>query len=433
VAVPGKIWGVIHRFRLVLLWAIAGAGYLIFVWILRNSAYMADPLLDTYLEMSGSLIAFTFAANALVRFRGTHDRISLILAFGFVLAGLIEAGTSMTFYRGMLVSRYEGTHISLGWLAGRTLLGLLLLAALAVERRIPVARDPAKEMAGATLIVGAIAYLTSVFYFMLPNPPLMQPGALLPRPWDLVPAAIFVIATVGYRLRLRRADASLDRALFVAALLNVFCHITMSQSQHVLDAPATTAHVLMVMSYIVVLGGTLLDNAQLFDQVSRLAASDSLTGLANHRRLLEMLENEIQRSRRTGRSFAVLLFDLDGLKKINDKYGHLTGSRAIKRLGVALRNSSRAIDTPARYGGDEFALILPEAGEQEAKQAAQRICEELMNDGQTPAVSASVGLSVYPKDGTTIEKLLGAADRALYGMKGRGDKKLRFRSVAACL
>ena len=123
VAVPGKIWGVIHRFRLVLLWAIAIAGYLIFVWILRNSAYMADPLLDTYLEMSGSLIAFTFAANALVRFRGTHDRISLILAFGFVLAGLIEAGTSMTFYRGMLISRYEGTHISLGWLAGRTLLG----------------------------------------------------------------------------------------------------------------------------------------------------------------------------------------------------------------------------------------------------------------------------------------------------------------------
>jgi hypothetical protein len=313
VAVPGKIWGVIHRFRLVLLWAIAISGYLIFVWILRNSPYMADPLLDTYLEMSGSLIAFTFAANALVRFRGTHDRISLILAFGFVLAGLIEAGTSMTFYRGMLVSRYEGTHISLGWLAGRTLLGLLLLAALAVERRIPLARDPAKELAGATLIVGAIAYLTSVFYFMLPNPPLMYPGASLPRAWDLVPATIFAVATVGYWLRLRRADASLDRALFVAALLNVFCNVTMSQSQHVLDAPATMAHVLMVMSYVVVLGGTLLDNAQLFDQVSRLAASDSLTGLANHRRLLEVLENEIQRSRRTGRSFAVLLFDLDGL------------------------------------------------------------------------------------------------------------------------
>ena len=70
-----------------LLGAIAAAGYLVFLWGLRSSSYMADPLLDTYLEMAGSLIAFTFAANAMIRFRGTHDRISLILAFGFVLAG----------------------------------------------------------------------------------------------------------------------------------------------------------------------------------------------------------------------------------------------------------------------------------------------------------------------------------------------------------
>ena len=147
---------------------------------LRNSSYVADPLLDAYLEMAGSLIAFTFAANAMVRFRGTHDRISLILAFGFVLAGLIEAGSSMTFYRGMLVTPSAGYEISLGWLAGRTLLGVLLLAALIVERRIPVSRDPGKEIAGATLIVGAVAYLTSVFYFMLPHAPKIHPGAFDP-------------------------------------------------------------------------------------------------------------------------------------------------------------------------------------------------------------------------------------------------------------
>jgi diguanylate cyclase (GGDEF)-like protein len=189
----------------------------------------------------------------------------------------------------------------------------------------------------------------------------------------------------------------------------------------------------MDLSYVVVLGGTLLDNAQLFDQVSRLAASDSLTGLANHRRLLEVLENEIQRSRRTGRSFAVLLFDLDELKKINDRFGHLTGSRAIKRLGAALRKDCRSIDTPARYGGDEFVLILPESGEEEAGKAALRICERLARDGQEPPVTVSAGLAVYPHDGTTIEKLLGAADRALYGMKGRSEKKFRLRHVAACL
>lgn len=428
-----KFWSFVHRFRLVLLGAIATGAYLTLLWILRSSAYFSDPLLDTYLQMAGSLIAFTFAANALVRFRGTHDRISLILAFGFVMAGLIEAGTSMTFYRGMLVTVVSGNHISLGWLAGRTLLGILLLAALTVERRIPVARDPAKEMAGATLIVGAAAYLTSVFYFMIPDAPRIHPGALIPRPWDLVPAAIYLAATIGYGWRLRRADASLDRALFVAAVLNVICHVTISQSQHVLDASFTLAHALMVLSYVVVLGGTLLDNAQLFDQVSRMAASDSLTGLANHRRMLEVLETEIQRSRRTGRSFAVLLFDLDGLKKINDRYGHLIGSRAIKRLGIALRGSSRTIDTPARYGGDEFALVMPESNEQEARLAATRICDQLARDGQDPQITVSVGQAVYPTDGTTIEKILGAADKALYQMKGRGQKKMRMGNVAALI
>jgi len=426
-----KFWGVIHRFRLALLWAIAGAAYIALLWVLRNSSYMADPLLDTYLEMAGSLIAFTFAANALVRFRGTHDRIALILAFGFVLAGLIEAGTSMTFYRGMLVTMSSGNHISLGWLAGRTLLGVLLIAALAVERRIPVSRDPGKEMAGATLVVGAAAYLTSVFYFMLPEAPKILPHAIVPRMWDLLPAAIYAVAAVGYALRLRRADSSLDRALFLTALLNVLCHVTISESERMFDALFTLAHVLMVLSYVVVLGGTLLDNAQLFDQVSRMAASDGLTGLANHRRLLEVLETEIQRSRRTGRSFAVLLFDLDDLKKINDRYGHLTGSRAIKRVGAALKGTSRAIDTAARFGGDEFAVILPESGEQEAKLAATRICDLLAHDGQEPKISVSVGLSVYPTDGTTIERILHAADQALYRMKARGRKGFRLSTVAA--
>src|SRR5208283_2180900 len=101
---PAKIWELVHRFRLLLLAAIAAAGYLIFLLALRNSSYSADPLLDTFLDMAGSLIAFTFAANAMIRFRGTHDRISLTLALGFVVAALIEACTSITLYHGMLVT-----------------------------------------------------------------------------------------------------------------------------------------------------------------------------------------------------------------------------------------------------------------------------------------------------------------------------------------
>jgi diguanylate cyclase (GGDEF)-like protein len=425
-------WGVLHRFRIVIAGVLIAAAYLAFLWILRNSSYRADPFLDTYVQMAGGLIAFTFAANALVRFRGTRDRTSLILAFGFVLAGLIEAASSVTFNRGILLSFADTGHISFGWLAGRTILGVLLIAALAVERRIPVSRDPGVEMAGATLIVGAGAYLTSIFYFMLPIAPRIHPEAVVPRPWDLLPAAIYIVATVGYGRRLRRASAALDRALFVAAGLNAVCHVTIAESQRMLDAPYMLAHVLMVLSYVVVLGGTLIDNAQLFDQVTRLASSDSLTGLANYRQLVEVMESEVQRSLRTGRAFALLLFDLDGLKEINDKHGHLTGSRAIKRLAVALRNSSRAIDTPARYGGDEFALVLPESGETEARRAASRICDQLAHDGHKPRIAVSVGLSVFPKDGQTIEKLFGAADRALYQMKGKNGRKLRLSKTAAC-
>ena len=153
------------------------------------------------------------------------------------------------------------------------------------------------------------------------------------------------------------------------------------------------------------------------DYLRHLAATDALTGLANYRRLSETLESEIKRSDRTGRAFAVLVFDLDGMKRINDSFGHLAGNRALCRLADIFRFSCRSIDTAARYGGDEFAIILPETSAKEAGAVGHRICERLSNDGEQPLLSVSVGTAVYPEDGTTIESLLQAADRVLYKMK----------------
>jgi diguanylate cyclase (GGDEF)-like protein/PAS domain S-box-containing protein len=153
------------------------------------------------------------------------------------------------------------------------------------------------------------------------------------------------------------------------------------------------------------------------DHLRHLAATDALTGLANYRRLSEELASEIKRSDRTSRAFAVLMFDLDGMKQINDRYGHLAGNRALCRLADIFRFSCRSIDTAARYGGDEFAIVLPETVAHDAALVRKRICERLSSDREEPLLSVSVGMAVYPEDGATIDTLFQAADRALYEMK----------------
>jgi diguanylate cyclase (GGDEF)-like protein len=159
------------------------------------------------------------------------------------------------------------------------------------------------------------------------------------------------------------------------------------------------------------------------EQARNLAVSDPLTGLANYRKLVDDLDVEIKRYGRTSRSFAILLLDLDGLKTINDTQGHLSGNRALCRLARVLQIHSRSIDTAARHGGDEFALILPEAQRDAGLQVAQRISDGLVDDGEQPALSVSIGMAVCPEDGDTVETLLAAADRDLYQMKRRSRSK----------
>jgi len=163
------------------------------------------------------------------------------------------------------------------------------------------------------------------------------------------------------------------------------------------------------------------------EYVRQLAVTDPLTGLANYRRLLDALDSEIKRYERNGRPFAVVLLDLDKLKIINDTHGHLVGTEAICRLANILRIHCRAMDTAARYGGDEFVLVLPETESHAALRVADRIAERLSTDGDEPPVTVSTGTAVYPQDGKTIDELLAAADQVLYRKKGYSKKKLHQR------
>jgi diguanylate cyclase (GGDEF)-like protein len=154
-------------------------------------------------------------------------------------------------------------------------------------------------------------------------------------------------------------------------------------------------------------------------ELQRLAASDPLTGLANYRKFIDTLTLEIKRSERSERPFAILFLDVDELKLLNDREGHVVGNQALCKVANVIQGSCRSIDTLARFGGDEFALILPDADEEAAVRVADRISTQLATRADGPHVTVSIGIAVYPRHGESIESLLSAADSVLYQAKSR--------------
>jgi diguanylate cyclase (GGDEF)-like protein/PAS domain S-box-containing protein len=161
------------------------------------------------------------------------------------------------------------------------------------------------------------------------------------------------------------------------------------------------------------------------EQILYKATHDALTGLANYREFMDTLERELRRAGRSHHSFAVLLLDLDDLKRINDRLGHLVGNTALKRLAEVIKEQCRSTDLAARYGGDEFGVVLIDSDQRMAEHVAQRIEASMRDDPGEPTLSVSIGIAVYPGDGRTAQELLETADQRLYGRK----KKTQSPSV----
>lgn len=164
-----------------------------------------------------------------------------------------------------------------------------------------------------------------------------------------------------------------------------------------------------------------IEVARLHEQLKELAATDALTGLANRRCFLDRLVAEIARTRRTGHTVSVVLIDLNGFKAVNDAYGHAKGDETLIRVAETLARSVRASDLAARFGGDEFVLMLPETTPDKTEEILSRFdLREIPvpdQEGAPARLTFSYGIASFPNDGDDPERLLQAADGRLYAMK----------------
>jgi diguanylate cyclase (GGDEF)-like protein len=175
--------------------------------------------------------------------------------------------------------------------------------------------------------------------------------------------------------------------------------------------------------------GASIGNVKLFEKMQRQATVDGLTGLANHRTFYETLESELWRCRRYGGQLSLIMIDIDNLKGINDVYGHRAGDKVIRAVSRKIQECIRQIDTAARYGGDEFAVILPNTSLTDAVVAAERIVDNVGHSLVTwkknqinPSVS--IGLGQYDAD-TDPDDVTSCSDKALYLAKQSGKNTIK--------
>jgi diguanylate cyclase (GGDEF)-like protein len=178
-----------------------------------------------------------------------------------------------------------------------------------------------------------------------------------------------------------------------------------------------------------------LENAQLYQRTKELSSRDELTGLFNRRYFFEHLETEIQRARRYRRAFTILMLDLDQFKHYNDTHGHLCGDQVLRQAGELLVSNTRRADVVARFGGEEFVILLPEIDKQGGALVAEKIRTKLAQypfhgrerqpNGQ---LTVTVGLAAYPYDSDNGLELVDVADRALYVGKRQGGNRVVLAS-----
>jgi diguanylate cyclase (GGDEF)-like protein len=361
------------------------------------------------LEALAAAVLLERFANGRYAVRRAYDILKLAILAGMLATAISATIGVFTISLAGLARWQDFETIWFTWWVGDAVSSILVAPALLLWSESTRVRWKTRQFFEAILLLASLSLVALlVFGGLLPDTMANSPFEFLCTPFLLWAA---------YRFGQREAATACVLLAWIAlwGTLHGFGPFVRTNPNESLLLLQTYMGVSAIMSLI--LGAVVSEREQAVELLRQLAVTDPLTGLANYRHFMETLEGEVRRSDRSGRGFAMLLFDLDRLKRVNDRYGHVTGSRALCRLAIALRKSKRVIDTAARFGGDEFALILPEGDEEAALHVAKRVANELATDGELPGVTCSFGVSLYPRDGGTCEALVASADIVLYAQK----------------
>lgn len=404
---------------------------------------------QTLLQWSGFSVAAVTVLLAFTQYRLSNDKIALIIGLSVLFSGSIEA-LHTVIIDGLSLQHQEKNNLdALVWTFSNSISGILMIIGLII-----LLRSNNKETLRFTTFILLTCFLvlsaiTIIYYAttVIELPGMWFNDAILSRPYELISIGIYLFLILLIYPRAYEAYPTIlvDSIFYMSVTQIVTSIYLMLLSNTPYDSAYNIAYVLKLVAYFIpctclvinyVFSYTAVLKAQKTlkrkqDELTYIASHDSLTNLYNRREFEILLNKSIASYSRSKNSLALLLIDLDNFKLTNDSFGHNHGDELLKQFSERLVLLSRKADFLSRIGGDEFTLIaLNLKSPSSARQLAERILNELNSPysikGKLLTVTVSIGIAIFPEDGTTFEDLLRKADLAMYKAKRCGKNTYQF-------